>query len=207
MARPRGFDEGKVLEAAGGVFWRGGYEATSTRELSAATGLTASSLYAAFGDKQTLFRRALDSYLDRILHERMQRLSESVSPARAITAFFHEIIERSVSDQEQRGCMLVNSAVEASPRDAHFRAALAAELALIENFFRDRFIAAQRSGEIPVTHSADDAASQLLALLLGIRVLARVRPERELLTAALRQTLKLLDLPPLPKPGSARFAD
>ncbi|HEY4161957.1 MAG TPA: helix-turn-helix domain-containing protein [Dongiaceae bacterium] len=197
MARPREFDEQAVLEAAGEVFWAKGYEATSTRDLTASTGLTPSSMYAAFGNKRTLFRRALDHYLDHKLRERMDRLEATVSPGRAITGFFSEIIERSVSDKLQRGCMLVNSALEASPQDTEFQDALAHRLTMIEHFFHRCVVAGQKTGEIPAAQPADDAARHLLSVLLGIRVLARVRPERKLLTGAVEQVLKMLDLPPL----------
>lgn len=198
MARPREFQEEKVLEAAGNAFWRRGYEATSTRDLSAVTGLTASSLYAAFGDKRTLFRRAFDRYLDQTLHDRMTRLGAMPSPAQAITTFFHEMIERSLGDPQHRGCLLVNSATGAAPEDAEMRQAVSDELVRIESFFRNRFAAAQAAGEVPATHDADDAAAHLLAVLMGIRVFARARPERKLLTNAVRSMLAALDLPPLP---------
>lgn len=202
MARPREFDEQAVLDAASDLFWTKGYEATSTRDLTACMGLTPSSMYAAFGDKRRLFRCALDHYLGRLRHK-MAHLETTVSPGQAITGFFEDTIERSLGDALQRGCMLVNSALEVSPADAEFRDAIAHELKLIEGFFRSRFAAAQERGEISSAHSADEAARQLLAVLLGIRVLARVRPERALLTGAARQTLELLELPALAKTAGA----
>ncbi|MEZ2133051.1 MULTISPECIES: TetR/AcrR family transcriptional regulator [unclassified Sinorhizobium] len=196
MARPREFDEVAVLDAASDIFWTKGFEATSTRELTERTGLTPSSIYAAFGDKRGLFRSALDHYLSR-LHEKITQLKTSSTPGQAITGFFEDTIERSVRDAMHRGCMLVNSALEASPRDPDFREAISNELKHIEEFFRSRFAAGQESGEIPLGSSAETAAQQLLAVLLGIRVLARVRPERALMTGAAQQTLQLLGLPPL----------
>jgi TetR/AcrR family transcriptional repressor of nem operon len=127
----------------------------------------------------------------------MSRLHATASPGRAITGFFEETIEGSLCDALQRGCMLVNSALEASPENAELRDGIANELGLIEGFFHDCLIAGQACGEISSAHSADDAARQLLAVLLGIRVLARVRPERALLTGAVRPTLEVLGLPPL----------
>jgi len=207
MARPREFDERAVLDAASDLFWSQGYEATSTRDLAARTGLTPSSMYAAFGDKRGLFRRALDHYLDR-LRAKMRRLEATCSPGQAITGFFEDTIEQSLDDALQRGCMLVNSALEASPQDPEFRHVIAHELTLIEEFFRRHVAAGQRCGEVSGVHGVDDVARQLLALLLGIRVLVRVRPERPLLVGAVNQTLASLDLPPLPAPAgtSSRHA-
>ncbi|MGK9198916.1 MULTISPECIES: TetR/AcrR family transcriptional regulator [Sinorhizobium] len=206
MARPREFDEEAVLNAASDIFWTRGYKATSTRELTARTGLTPSSMYAAFGDKRGLFRRALDHYLNR-LREKMAHLEATASPGQAITGFFEDTIERSLGDALQRGCMLVNSALEASSEDAEFRSSIARELNLIEEFFRSRVTAGQECGDISRAHSAKDAARQLLAVLSGVRVLARVRPERPLLTGAVGQTLALLGLPPLAAPAAASIRE
>jgi len=196
MARPREFDEQAVLDAASDVFWSKGYDATSTRDLAARTGLTPSSMYAAFGDKRGLFCRALDHYLDR-LRAKMSSLEAAAAPAQAITGFFEDTIDRSLDDAEQRGCMLVNSSLQASQQDEDLRVAIAHELKLIEAFFLRCITEAQERGAVPRTYASVDAARQLLAVLLGIRVLARVRPERPLLTGAVTQTLVALGLPPL----------
>lgn len=203
MARPREFDEAKVLDAASDIFWAKGFEATSTRDLTACTGLTSSSIYAAFGDKRGLFRRALDHYLER-LREKMANLEATCSPAQAITGFFEDTIVRMLDDTLQRGCMLVNSSLEASPDDPDIRDDIAGDLTLIERFFHERFLEGQASGDISRNHSADDAARQLLAMLLGVRVLGRVRPEASLLFGAAGQALSLLGLPPLKNTANVR---
>jgi AcrR family transcriptional regulator len=64
MARPREFDETAALEAAIACFWSRGYEATSVRDLAENMGLSAPSLYNAYGDKHALFVKALERYLD-----------------------------------------------------------------------------------------------------------------------------------------------
>ena len=198
MARPREFNEEQVLEAAGDAFWARGYEGTSTRELVRVTGLTQPSLYNAFGDKRGLFLRAFKYYVDHNLWQRIARLESTLTPGAAIAAFFGEIIERSLSDPLQRGCMLVNSALEATSDDVEFRKAVASELTQLRAFFLRCMAAGHKSGETPVTVSPEDAATQLLAILLGLRVLARVNPRRALLKGSVAPVLALLGLPPLP---------
>lgn len=198
MARPREFDERQVLEAAGDAFWAKGYEATTTRDLVSVTGRSQPSLYNAFGDKRGLFRRALEHYLDLTLHERVARLERELPPALAIATFLQEIIDRSVEDPQKRGCMLVNSALEATPDNPETREAIAGELTQIRAFFLRCMCAGQHSGDIPTAVPAEDAASHLLAVLLGVRVLARINPERVLLTAAVTPALALLGLSALP---------
>jgi len=190
MARPREFDEQKTLEAVAEAFWARGYEATSTRELAERTGLTVTSLYNAFGDKRALFQRALEHYLDATLRERIDRLEKSLAPSEAIAAFFHEVIERSLSDTQQRGCFLVNSALEATPEAPELRAAIAAEIDAIRAFFRRCLLAGRRSGDVPSSVSAAEASAHLLTVMLGLRVMARVHPDRTTMTAAATTALK-----------------
>jgi TetR/AcrR family transcriptional regulator, transcriptional repressor for nem operon len=197
MARPRNFDEDSVLDTVADAFWTHGYDGTSTRDLVECTGLTQPSLYNAFGDKRALFLRALDHYLDNTLRERIQRLEATLTPARAISAFFREIVERSVSDEHRRGCMLVNAALGTSPEDDEFRERIAVEISLLRAFFERCMKAAVKSGDIERVMPAEAAATNLLAVLLGLRVLARIEPTPVLLCGAVAPTLAMLKLPPL----------
>ncbi len=193
MARPREFDEVTALEAAVRCFWTRGYEATSVRDLAEEMGITGASLYNAFGDKRALYRRALDHYVEQGFGERVQRLEGQMPPRDAIEAFFTEIIERSLSDRQRKGCMLVNSALELAPHDPEFRRIVCGMLVQVEAFFRRCVEAGQRNGTIASAQSAEDLGRLLLGLLMGIRVLTRARPERALLEGLLRPAFALLD--------------
>jgi TetR/AcrR family transcriptional repressor of nem operon len=193
VTRPREFDETEVLEAAMCCFWAKGYEATSVRDLADEMGLTSASLYNAFGDKRSLYRRALDHYLDSSVHERVRRLEATKAPLPAIRSFLAEVIERSVTDKERRGCMLVNSALEVAPHDPELRKLVANELVYIETFFRRCVAAGQKDGTVTQRQSAHDLGKLLLSVLLGIRVLARTRPQRAVLEAAAEAALVALD--------------
>ena len=190
MARPREFDEAVVLTAAMECFWAQGYEATSVRTLAGRMGITGASLYNAFGDKRSLYRRALDRYLEQSV-QRIGRL-ERLAPAEAIDAFFGEIVERSVNDEQRRGCLLVNSALETPACEPELQAVIARQAMVIEAFFRGRLTAGQGDGTITRRQSADDLARMLLGVLFGIRVLARTRPDRDVLEGAVRGALGLL---------------
>jgi TetR/AcrR family transcriptional repressor of nem operon len=193
MARPREFDEEVVLEAAVECFWSQGYVATSVRDLVQTTGLTAASLYNAFGDKRALFRTALDQYVESSIGERIRRC-EALPPREAISTFFHEILSRSLSDRKHKGCMLVNSALEIAPHDAEFRKVIARVLTRIEIFFLNCVEAGQAQGTINSSMEAQNLARHLLGVLMGVRVLARVRPEQALLEGAVAPMLALLDV-------------
>jgi AcrR family transcriptional regulator len=133
MARPREFDEKAVLDTAMECFWRRGYEATSMRDLIEKTGITGASLYNAFGDKRALFVKTLERYVDDSVADRIRRC-EALPPREAIEAFFSEVLRRSLEDPERKGCMLVNTRLDAAPHDGAFRKNVAAVLVRIEMF-------------------------------------------------------------------------
>lgn len=193
MARPREFDEKTVLQRALEHFWEHGYEATSIRDLAEATGLTSGSIFNAFGDKRALYRLALDFYVEQSFGDRVGRFEGKLPPRAAIHAFFNEIIDRSVADEKRKGCMLVNSALEMAPHDPEFQRVVSAVLVQVEAFFRRCVDAGQKDGSISDCQTADDLSKTMLAMLLGIRVLARTRPERALLEGLVRPVFALID--------------
>lgn len=179
-------------------FWRHGYAATSVRDLGGVMGIGPASLYNAFGDKRSLFLQCLDRYLEANTRERTARLEATRPPRAAVEEFVQEVAGHSLRDG--RGCLLVNSALEVAPHDAELRAAISRRLGELEAFLRGRLAAGQRDGSIAATHAPDDLARLLLAAVLGLRVLARSRPDRALVEGAVRQALALLDVPtPLAK--------
>ncbi len=198
MPRPRGFDEDTVLDAATDLFWRRGYAATSVRDLGAAMRLSAPSLYNAFGDKQGLFARCLDRYLDGTMRARIRRLESGKPPRRAIEAFLGEIVAASLEDP--RGCLLVNVAQELGPHDAAIASLVAARTAELEGFFLRALRAGQAEGRIDAGLPAEDMARLLTTTVFGLRVLARSRPDRALLHGAARQAIAML-IPPAKEPA------
>jgi TetR/AcrR family transcriptional regulator, transcriptional repressor for nem operon len=191
MPRPREFDEEAALDAATAHFWSHGYEAASVRDLAASMGLTSASLYNAFGDKRALYERALDRYVERGFRARVRRL-EHLPPRDAIAAFFAEIIDVSVRDPHRKGCLVVNSAMELAPHDPQFDCVLNDVLKDMEAFFRRCVSAGQKDGSIATELPARDIAKTLLASLMGLRVLARVNPQRTLLEGAARPVLAMI---------------
>lgn len=198
MARPREFEEGVVLDAAMECFWNRGYEATSMRDLVDKTGITGASLYNAFGDKRAIYQRALDRYVEGSVAARLARCEE-LPPLEAIVAFFDDIVSRSVEDRSRKGCMLVNAALDVAPHDDEFQRIVAEVMTRIELFFRDCVQKGQEQGTITSTMSAEELGRHLLGVLLGVRVLARVRPDRILLEGVVRPAIELLDIGSSPR--------
>ncbi|MEM8856753.1 MAG: TetR/AcrR family transcriptional regulator [Chloroflexota bacterium] len=107
MARPRGFDEKKVIRKAMVIFWKQGYESTSIRDLEEATGLSRISIYNTFGDKEGLFLRALDLY-----HNNATLVFEKVAQGglEDIARFFEWFARPFSANADNRsGCIMVNT--------------------------------------------------------------------------------------------------
>ena len=193
MARPREFDEATVLEAATGLFWRKGFEATSTRDLVDAMGLTTASLYNAYGDKRSLYRRALALYTGNALAWCDATLSAPGPAREALRRFFDTIGQETLAQIDPRGCFVVNAGLEMAPHDPEFQAAVANVFRQIEASLRSCVRRGQIDGSVAPRLAADDLASLLLGQMLALRVLARGAPEPGLVQGMVGAVDTLLD--------------
>ncbi len=193
MARLKAFDEDRALDLAVDCFWSRGYEGTSVRDLAEAMGIGGASLYNTYGDKRALFVRSLERYANRSMRERIARLEANRQPREAIVAFLAEIIDRSVTDPDRKGCLLVNSALDVAPHDVAIGKAVGDYLGEIRAFFRRNIEAAHKLGQVPKRIDADPVSAHLLGVVLGIRVLARTGAKRKLLEGVAQPALDLFD--------------
>ena len=123
MGRPREFDTTEALDAAVGVFWERGYEATSINDLESATGLARSSLYQAFGSKRELYQESLSRYMERQIEPALAAMKAPGAGRAEIVAYLTTIARAFLDDAALavRGCMVVNSATELGGRDEGVR--------------------------------------------------------------------------------------
>src|SRR5215213_8653064 len=108
--RPRQFDAERALDAALMLFWRHGYEGTSLAALTDAMGINVPSLYAAFGNKETLFRKALDRYVQRPASYLPNALKEPTA-RRVVDKLFAGAIGMAMNPRHPDGCLLVQGAL------------------------------------------------------------------------------------------------
>ncbi|RON48274.1 TetR family transcriptional regulator [Pseudomonas frederiksbergensis] len=192
MARPRQFDEETVLESAMQRFWNNGFEATSMRDLADQTGMTTASLYNAFGDKKAIYRLVLDRYVRQALETCSTIFGSDDPPLQALERFFDATLEEVLGDRLHKGCFVVNTALEVASHDQDFREVVTKVFEEIEKCVRDCVTAGQRDGTILISQPPADIARLALGIILGLRVLARTNPDRELLTGVVRPFFVLL---------------
>lgn len=191
MGRARKFDEPAVVEAVSGLFWRKGYLATSTRDIEALTGLSSASLYNTFRDKRSLFARGLEVYADRRLRSRFRAVSH-LSPVERVEAFVELVISGLADPDGTASCLIVNSTLELSQDEPDLRAKVESYLGEVEAFLLEALRQGKAEGGIRSSLPAEDIAKGVLAMLMGLHVLAKTRPGIEALQAAARPILSLL---------------
>ncbi|HEY4316581.1 MAG TPA: TetR/AcrR family transcriptional regulator [Herbaspirillum sp.] len=172
MARPREFDEDKVLQAALHVFWEKGYEGTSLSDLLDAMGLTKSSLYKAFGSKEALFWRVIERYQRDYLDFRHAALAEP-TPRRIAERLLDGIIDLHSGRMNPVGCLELNTALAGSSDGESIRQELVRGRELFRLRLRDRFEETAATVPLPPGMTSDDAASLIISLIQGLAVQAK----------------------------------
>lgn len=139
-----------------------------------------------------MFRAALERYSEQRTRACLNEVEQMASPAARIRAFVEHIAEAALQDPNRLGCLVINTAVELGPHNPEIAAIVAGHLAEVEAFFRRYLEAAVAAGEAASDLSTADAARSFCALMFGLRVIARTRPDREMMEGATRPLPALL---------------
>jgi AcrR family transcriptional regulator len=171
MGRPRAFDIDEALDRALGVFWRLGYEGASLPDLTRAMGINRPSLYAAFGNKEALFRKAIDRYLEGPASHMLRALEEPTSRA-VVERVFRGSIDLIADPETPRGCFLVQGALACGDAADSLRQELVRRRRAGEVALRERFRRAVSEGDLPPDADPDDLARYVASVVYGMAVQA-----------------------------------
>ena len=186
--RPRSFDREVALEQAMFAFWRHGYETTSIADLTAAMGVTAPSLYTAFGDKQRLFLEAVQRYAGD-----PQAMADRIAGAASARDAAHDLLTSAAigftGEATPKGCLLASATASGSPDSADVQRAVAAIRIAIAHHLRLRIERDIADGALPQEADPATLSGLVIAVIQGLSVLARDGATRDTLlsitTAAL----------------------
>jgi len=195
MGRPIEFDQQKVIDNIVRLFWERGYEATSMKNISDATGLQPGSLYAAFGNKRSLFLTAIDTYFETSIENLRAMLEADGSPLQRVHEMFMYIVGDS-SQKDSLGCMLVNALLETPADDEELRNRIANMFQQLEQAIKKVLIEAAACGELDPEKDPAIQAKLLINNIYGLRVYGKLQPKStdmkkmvEDLMASLKQPL------------------
>ncbi len=176
--RPLSFDREAALHQAMLLFWRHGYEATSLHDLTAAMGVTAPSIYTAFGDKKRLFLEAVDRYLSGPVTSG-SIIGAAATAEDAARGLLQAAALGFTGNDTPPGCLLASSAISCSAAAADVQGGLAVIRRRIEACLHDKIVQAIAAGEMAADADADALAGHVMAMIQGMSTLARDGAPRE----------------------------
>jgi AcrR family transcriptional regulator len=188
--RPRGFDYDEALDRALHVFWRKGFEAASLNDLTAAMGIQPASLYTAFGNKRTLFEKALARYLAGPVAFVHDALHEPTAFAVA-NRILRRTAEFLTEGRLRRGCMTIQAALAGGVEGKPIRRKLIALRVKEQNALSRRFARAKSEGDLPNQADAADLARFVTAIYQGMTVQAINGASRENLLRLAETALRI----------------
>jgi TetR/AcrR family transcriptional repressor of nem operon len=176
MARTREFDTEAAASRAMELFWTRGYEATSVRDLTQHLGIGQGSLYAAFGDKDGLYRAALERYRTTLAAAALRSLKEGADVRSAIRTMLTERV-RIAAEHDGRGCLVVNAACERLPGDPSIRRIVRDVQDASRDALAEVLRIAMERGEVAAQRDPHTLAAFLVTFLNGLLVSSKITPD------------------------------
>jgi AcrR family transcriptional regulator len=171
QGRPREFDEEAALQDILDVFWAKGFEGASLSDLVAATGLQKGSLYAAFGDKRSMYRKALAHYDRTVIDGAASMLTTISAPEQGLEMLLQSAIDTAAQQSDRRGCFLCNATVDQAATDPETEQAVKASFARLSQALEALLC---RLPVMSIDSSQRKAQVQhLLAVYFGLNVMAK----------------------------------
>jgi TetR/AcrR family transcriptional regulator, transcriptional repressor for nem operon len=192
MARAKEFDPERALAKAMRVFWRLGYEKSSTEILIKEMGIAKQSLYDTFGDKRALYLKALAYYRDQT-NSRMRRMFEETASAKEGFAKLLFSLASETREQHARGCLLLSANLQRDTSDAVIAEFLQDNQERVEAIFVEALRRAQRQGELSRKRDPVALGRFFVVTIQGMRAIARIKSDRKALEQVGRNALAALD--------------
>ncbi len=199
--RPRVFDMDEALDKALQIFWNRGYEGASMAELTEALGINKPSLYAAFGNKEELFMKALAKYVEGPVAFVREVINEPTAYAVA-ERFLHQAADFLTQPEQPKGCMIVQGALSGGEGADIVKNKLIQYRGSYEKLLINRFEQARKDGDLPDDAQPESLAKYLATLHQGMSVQATSGASREELMA-----IAALALSAWPKPDKNNGLD
>ncbi len=191
MGRRKTYDRDEVVAKAMELFWRQGYNGTSTQDLVEYMGINRYSLYAEFKSKHDLFLATLDYYQQTVVTRNLCELEREDADFAAVQRLFQHF-SKPPPGTSGMGCLLCNTGAELGASDPDSRTKFQQYAKRLERAFRNALENAHKSGEISESVSVADAARSLTTTMLGMSLLVRTQGNIPMLRTAARMAIQAI---------------
>lgn len=193
MGRPKKYQREEVLESAMALFWRNGYNGTSTQALVDHLAINRNSMYSEFGNKQALFEAAIAHYEDTVIKRNFGPLEATTAGLDQIAALFDHYANVARDDDADYGCLLCNTVIEMSGKDHRSRAASDRFMKRVTAAFENALRGARRDRQLNPEVKISEQAEFLTSGCLGMLVLLRSKAQPHVLDSAAKVLRQHLD--------------
>ncbi|MFD2611633.1 TetR/AcrR family transcriptional regulator [Paenibacillus gansuensis] len=195
MARTKEFDEDAVLLKAMHLFWEQGYEKTSIQDLVSHLGIHKGSLYDTYGDKHTLYIKALKRYIESFEQKVIRPVKRHMADTGSAKEAIRMMLEMAVLLNEEIpvGCFAVNTAVELAKHDSECREYVLLSWSRVEQLLHELIVEGQQSGELSMSLNVEWLSHYFNNAIIGLRVMAKGITDREKFNQIIEMNMSVLE--------------
>ncbi|MBR9729641.1 TetR/AcrR family transcriptional regulator [Shewanella intestini] len=192
MGKKRQFDEEQVLAIISEYFWEHGYSATKVDRLASITGLTKTSLYNAFGNKEALFIKSLDFYLVKEFRDIIQQLDTDKYMSENLELLFNKFFMDINAKKLSYGCLVINSILELASNEPNLYIETTKRYRVVRDTIYGFFGTYVKQNRLTSDMNTDEFTDLFSIFFQGLRVQARVVQSEEVLQRSIKNFLTLI---------------
>lgn len=193
VGRPRTFDKQQALIKAMHVFWEKGYEGTTMADLIQSIGMKAPSIYAAFGNKDAIFKEVIQCYLPIVVKGQLAALNSSSDIYQSIESSLNESVKLFTGKDNPHTCLIMTAAINASPENTAHVTTLKELREEYKAAWKRRFEKASEDQQLSIDADPTVLAEYFTALIQGMSIKAKDGASQETLLGIVKMSLKILD--------------
>ena len=190
--RPRSFDKDEALKKAMYVFWDKGYEGTTMADLIKSIGMKAPSIYAAFGNKDAIFKEVVKSYLPTVVSGQLKALNSSPKIYEAVEATLKACVSLYTGKDNPHTCLVMTAAINTAPEHAEHVETLKSLREEYKAAWRKRFEVAEADQQLTHEANASELAEYFTTIIQGMTIKAKDGATQETLSGTSKLALKTL---------------
>jgi AcrR family transcriptional regulator len=191
--RPRSFDKDEALKKAMHVFWEKGYEGTTMADLIESIGMKAPSIYAAFGNKDAIFKEVVQCYLPIVVEGQLGALNSSSEIYKAVENTLKACVSLYTCEDNPHTCLIMTAAINTAPEHSEHIETLRRLKEKYKSAWEKRFKQAKLDRQLSDEVNPSELAEYFTTLIQGMTIKAKDGASRDTLISVTNIALKTLN--------------